>query len=283
MRFLRFQRDGRKGLAIAEGSAARGLYEDDARYPGGLAEILAAGTLDRAADLLRKGEAVDLDAVEFLPPLGQSGKILCLGGNYPDHAKEVGLRLRPHPTVFARFPSSLVGHRANLIRPRASDQFDYEGELAAVIGRRGRHIPEDRALEHVAGYSIFNDASVRDFQIETPQWTVGKNFDGTGALGPFLVTADEVPPGGSGLRLRTRLNGEVVQSACTGEMIHGVAKTLSFLSRAMTLDPGDLLVMGTPSGVGMKRTPRLYMKAGDLCEVEIEGLGVLSNPVADET
>ncbi|MDD5657420.1 MAG: fumarylacetoacetate hydrolase family protein, partial [Elusimicrobia bacterium] len=232
--------------------------------------------------ILRRGGVVDLDAIEFLPPLGQNGKIICLGGNYPAHAKEAGLKAPSHPTIFARFPSSLVGHRAKLIRPRVSTRFDYEGELVAVIGKRGRHIPEGKALEYVAGYSIFNDASVRDYQLETPQWTVGKNFDGTGALGPCFVTADEVPPGGSGLRLETRLNGQVVQTGRTSEMTYGVANTIAFLSQAMTLDPGDLLVMGTPPGVGMARKPPLYMKAGDVCEVEIEGLGVLSNTVADE-
>jgi 2-keto-4-pentenoate hydratase/2-oxohepta-3-ene-1,7-dioic acid hydratase in catechol pathway len=284
MRFLSFKSNGREGLAIKDGQGARGLYADDSSYPGSLAAVIGAGAgaLARTADLLSKGEVVDLDAIEFLSPLGQTGKIICLGGNYRDHAKEVGLRVPPHPTVFTRFPSSLVGHRANLIRPRVSDQFDYEGELVAVIGKRGRHIPEGKALEHVVGYSIFNDASVRDYQIETPQWTVGKNFDGTGTIGPFLVTADEVPPGAAGLRLRTRLNGQVVQSASTSDMIYSVANTIAFLSRAMTLDPGDLLIMGTPPGVGMARKPKLFMKAGDRCEVEIEGIGTLSNTVADE-
>jgi 2-keto-4-pentenoate hydratase/2-oxohepta-3-ene-1,7-dioic acid hydratase in catechol pathway len=284
MRFLRFQNNGREGLAIEDGREAHGLYADDARYPGSLAAIIGAGAnaLTRAADLLRKGAPIDLDAIDFLPPLGQTGKIICLGGNYPAHVKEVGLKIPPHPTIFARFPSSLVGHRANLIRPRVSTQFDYEGELVAVIGKHGRHIPEGKALEHVVGYSIFNDASVRDYQIETPQWTVGKNFDGTGALGPYLVTADEVPPGGSGLRLETRLNGQVVQGGLTTEMIYSVATTISFLSQAMTIDPGDLLIMGTPPGVGMARKPPLYMKAGDRCEVAVEGLGILSNAVVDE-
>jgi 2-keto-4-pentenoate hydratase/2-oxohepta-3-ene-1,7-dioic acid hydratase in catechol pathway len=284
MRFLNFKVGGREGLAIVEGQTAHGLFSDDASYPGSFLSAIGEGAsgLERAAAHLRKGAAVDLDAVEFLPPLGMSGKIICLGGNYPEHLKEVGLKVPPHPTIFARFPSSLVGHRGNLIRPRVSDKFDYEGELVAIIGKRGRHIPEDKALEHVVGYSIFNDASVRDYQLETPQWTVGKNFDGTGAFGPFLVTADEVPPGGSGLRLQTRLNGKIVQNASTSEMIYNVASTIAFLSQAMTLYPGDLLVMGTPPGVGMVRKPQLYMKAGDHCEVEIERLGLLSNTVADE-
>ena len=205
-----------------------------------------------------------------------------MGINYRGHARETHYDVPPHPTVFARFPTSLTGHKAPLVRPWVSEQLDYEGELVAVIGKGGRHIAEGDALEHVIGYSIFNDGSVRDFQMETPQWTVGKNFDSTGAFGPFLVTADEVPAGGSGLQLTTRLNGQIVQQADTSEMIYGVASVIAFLSEAMTLHPGDVLVMGTPPGVGLERDPQLFMKAGDVCEVEVEGIGLLSNPILDE-
>jgi len=285
MRFLKFHTNGREGLAVLDGQNAYGFFSDESSYPCCLTEIIADGhnALIQAADYLRKGQAIDMSMVSFLPPLGQTGKIICLGLNYHNHAKESGLNPPPHPTIFARFPSSLVGHRASLIRPHVSKQFDYEGELVAVIGKSGRHIPVDKALEHIVGYSIFNDASVRDYQLETSQWTVGKNFDSTGAMGPFMVTADELPPGGAGLHLQTRLNGQALQNASTSDMIYNVADTVAFLSEAMTLAPGDLLVMGTPSGVGMARKPELYMKAGDICEVEIEGLGVLSNTVADET
>jgi 2-keto-4-pentenoate hydratase/2-oxohepta-3-ene-1,7-dioic acid hydratase in catechol pathway len=184
--------------------------------------------------------------------------------------------------VFVRFNSTLIGHRAPLLRPRESVQLDYEVELVAVIGRAGRRISRQSALSHVIGYSVFNDASVRDYQKRTPQWTVGKNFDGTGAFGPCLVTYDEVPGGGKGLRVKTRLNGQIMQDASTSDMIFDVATLISLLSEACTLEPGDLLVTGTPSGVGFTRKPPVFMKAGDVCEVEIEGVGTLVNPVVDD-
>ena len=167
-------------------------------------------------------------------------------------------------------------------RPEASIQLDYEGEMVAIIGKAGRHIAPSQALSHVAGYSIFNDASIRDFQTKSPQWTVGKNFDGTGSFGPIFVTADELPPGGKGLRIQTRLNGEIVQNASTNDMIFDVASLISIISEAITLEPGDILVTGTPAGVGMARKPQLFMKHGDVCEIELEGVGILSNVVADD-
>jgi len=176
----------------------------------------------------------------------------------------------------------LIGDGAPIVRPRASIQLDFEGELVAIIGKPGRNIDGSDALDHVVGYSIFNDASVRDFQFKSPQWTVGKNFDGTGAFGPCLVTADELPPGGKGLRLQTRLNGEVVQDASTDDMVFDVATLITIISEAMTLNSGDVIVTGTPSGVGLSRKPPLFMRAGDFVEIEIEKIGVLSNPVTEE-
>jgi 2-keto-4-pentenoate hydratase/2-oxohepta-3-ene-1,7-dioic acid hydratase in catechol pathway len=172
-----------------------------------------------------------------------------------------------------------------MIRPRVtdSDGLDYEGEIAVVIGRGGRHISKDAALSHVAGYSVFNDGSVREYQFKTPQWTVGKNFDGTGAFGPDLVTADELTPGVKGLQLETRLNGEVVQSASTDEMVFDVASLISIISEAITLEAGDVIVSGTPSGIGWARSPKLLMKAGDVCEVSVEKIGTLRNVIADES
>jgi acylpyruvate hydrolase len=211
-----------------------------------------------------------------------SPKIICIGLNYSAHADEGGFQPPDYPAVFTRFNSSLIGHRAPLVRPRVSDKFDYEGELVVVIGRGGRAISKDAALSHVIGYSIFNDASVRDYQMKSTQWTIGKNFDGTGAFGPHLVTADELPAGATGLRLQTRLNGKVVQDASTAELIFDVKTLISILSEAFTLESGDIIVSGTPSGVGFARKPPLWMKAGDVCEVEIEGVGALVNPVADE-
>jgi acylpyruvate hydrolase len=252
MRLARIVSDGREGIALAEGDSARVLFDTDAGYPGGLSELVSGGpqALQRGAEVLATAEPVDLESASYLPLLGQTGKIICVGINYRGHARETHYDVPPHPTVFARFPTSLTGHKAPLVRPWVSEQL--------------------------------NDGSVRDFQMETPQWTVGKNFDSTGAFGPFLVTADEVPAGGSKLQLTTRPNGQIVQRADTSEMIYGVASVIAFLSEAMTFHPGDVLVMGTPPGVGLERDPQLFMKAGDVCEVEIEGIGLLSNPILDE-
>lgn len=238
--------------------------------------------MNRAAVMLRDGPLIDLGTVQLLPPLSAPDKIICIGLNYADHSAESGFQQPEYPTVFARFASSLVAHEAPIVRPRVSEQLDYEGELVAIIGRGGRHIDRANALDHVAGYSLFNDASIRDYQFKSPQWIMGKTFDGTGAFGPEFVTADELPRGAAGLKLQTRLNGAVVQEALTNDLVFDVATLVSLVSVAMTLSPGDLIVTGTPSGVGLARKPPLWMKPGDVCEVEIEGLGVLRNPVAEE-
>ncbi|MNS42155.1 Ureidoglycolate lyase [compost metagenome] len=202
--------------------------------------------------------------------------------NYAEHTKESPYEQPSYPSFFPRFSSTLVGHGEPIIRPRVSEELDFEGELVVIIGTGGRHISKERALEHVAGYAIFNEASVRDYQFKSPQWTIGKNFDATGAFGPTFVTADELPPGASGLKLVTRLNGAIVQQGNTADMIFNVVDLISILSEAVTLEPGDLIVTGTPAGIGWARTPKLFMKPGDLCTVEIEGLGTLSNLIADE-
>jgi acylpyruvate hydrolase len=218
--------------------------------------------------------------VRLLPPILKPGKIICLGLNYTDHAKEMGRPPPDYPAVFLRSSSSLIAHGAPVIRPRNSEQLDYEGELVAFVGSRVKHVCEQNALNCIAGYSIFNDVSIRDYQLRTRHVTLGKNFDATGAFGPEFVSADELPPGASGLNIQTRLNGCVMQDANTRDMIFGVAKALALLSTCMTLEPGDLLVMGTPSGVGAARQPQLWMKPGDECEVEIERIGILRNVIA---
>lgn len=285
MRFLSFKQDGKRGLAIADNSGGFvGLIDTDAGYPGDLDTLVRQGSaaLTKAGEALAKGKPVAIDQVEVLPPLSQPPKIFCLGLNYRDHAKEAGLELPDYPTIFTRFASSLLGHSANIVRPRISHQLDYEGELAVVLGKGGRHIAVADALEYIAGYSVFNDGSIRDYQIRTSQWTVGKTFDATGAFGPTLVTPDEVPAGASGLKIETRLNGQVVQRSNTDQLIFDVATVISLMSQAITLEAGDLFIMGTPSGVGHFHKPPLYMKPGDICEVEIEGLGLLSNGIEDE-
>jgi len=285
MRFAAY-RDGTSfGLAAVRADGAFvGLTSQDARYPGDLAALIAEGAdaLSKAHTALLGGEVLDLAKVQILPPLPRPGKIICVGLNYRDHSAESGFKQPDYPTLFARFSSGFIGQNEPMVRPKVSAELDYEGELVAVIGKGGRHIPKESALDHVAGYSIFNDGSIRDYQFKSPQWTVGKNFDGTGAFGPVFVTADELPRGCKGLKLETRLNGAVVQSAIIDDMVFDVETLVSTISEAMTLESGDIIVTGTPSGVGLGRKPPLYMKAGDLIEIEIEKIGILSNPVVDE-
>jgi 2-keto-4-pentenoate hydratase/2-oxohepta-3-ene-1,7-dioic acid hydratase in catechol pathway len=284
MRFISWKKNGahggvaQYGLAVRRGADLINLEGLD------LMSILQAGAqgMERAASLARTGRALDPAGLEYLPPVQKPPKIVCVGMNYQDHADENKLKPQTHPTFFARFISSLLGHQQPILRPTVSDTLDFEGELAAVIGKPGRHIPVEKALDHVAGYSIFNDASVREYQSRGQQWTLGKNFDNTGAFGPEFVTADELPRGAAGLKLATRLNGATVQSANTGELIFDVATLISRLSEVTTLETGDVIVTGTPAGIGFFRDPKLYMKPGDVCEVEIEGLGTLRNPIQDE-
>ncbi len=282
MRLMHFEKAGKIGLAAAAGAEFMGLAEDSPDYPGPLEALLAAGVDLREAGrkLMAKGSALDLEQVTFLPPLRRPGKIICLGLNYQEHSEEFGQKEpKPYPEVFGRFPSSLVGHQGPLLKSPLSDSFDYEGELAMVIGRGGRNIPRAEALGHVAAYSIFNDGTMRDFQWRVGQWTMGKNFDHSGAFGPWLVTSDSLPEGARGLSLTTRLNGTVFQKATTSDMIFDVAAQIEYVSQAMTLEPGDVFVTGTPGGVGHTRKPPVYMGEGDVCEVEIEEVGLLRNPV----
>jgi 2-keto-4-pentenoate hydratase/2-oxohepta-3-ene-1,7-dioic acid hydratase in catechol pathway len=283
MRLARVSKGGVEGLAVAGKGGARAVFGNSALSD--LDALVAAGgkaLADAAASVAASGEAIDPETATFLAPFLRPSKIICLGLNYADHAAEGGFDAPSFPTLFGRFPSSLIGHGAPIIRPKVSTQLDYEGELVAVIGKRGRNIAKASALDHVVGYSIFNDGSIRDYQFKTPQWTAGKNFDNSGAFGPWFLTSDELPPGAAGLSLETRLNGEVVQKASTSNMIFDVATTVSLLSTFLTLEAGDVLVMGTPAGIGFARKPQLFMKHGDVVEVEIEGIGLLRNPVVDE-
>lgn len=283
MKFLAYDANGTEGLAVETGSGFKGLLATDPGYPGNLLTLIRKGgdALAAAAEALKGGADVDPAAVTYLPPVADPEKIVCVGLNYTDHSAESGFEQPDYPTLFGRFNSSLIGHGAPILRPDFSDQLDYEGELVAVIGKRARDVSEADALDYVVGYSIFNDASVRDYQFKSPQWTAGKNFDDTGAFGPYFVTADALPRGCRGLKLVTRLNGETVQSAMIDDMVFPVARLVSICSQFMTLVPGDVIVTGTPSGVGLARKPQLWMKEGDTCEVEIDQLGVLSNPIRD--
>jgi acylpyruvate hydrolase len=218
----------------------------------------------------------------FRPLVTDASKILCLGLNYVDHANESAHQKPEHPVVFGRYIQSFVGHAQPLLVPRESRHFDYEAELVVVIGKAGRRIPREAALSHVGGYSLMNDGSIRDYQKRNAQWTIGKNFDSSGSLGPDLVTPDELPAGARDLRLRGLLNGVVMQEASTSDMIFSVAEAIAILSEGMTLNVGDVIAMGTPGGVGFVRQPPVYMKAGDVFEVEVERVGTLRNAIAAE-
>jgi len=214
--------------------------------------------------------------------IANPSKIICVGLNYADHAKEGGHATPDHPSFFIRVNSSQVAHQQPMLVPKqSSERFDYEAELAVIIGKTARHLTADNALDCVAGYSCYNDGSVRDFQRKGTQWTLGKNFDKTGSFGPWLVTKDELPAGGDGLKIQARLNGQVLQDGNTADFLFSVSQVLVILSEVMTLEPGDVIITGTPAGVGYARKPPIFMKEGDVCEIEIEKIGILSNPIAN--
>ena len=273
--------DGNASFGVVTGEGIRdvgpGLRAD---YPD-LRAVLAADAVPLLAAAAATAPLLEPAAVRFLPPVVNPDKILCVGLNYATHIAETGRERPSHPSIFTRYPGSLVGHGVPVERPFVSEKFDYEGELAGVIGRPGRHVPEAHAFEHVAGYTLFNDGSVRDWQRHTTQFWAGKSFSRSGAMGPWLVTADEIPDPAR-LHLKTRVNGAEVQSAGLDDLVFGVARLIAYLSTVIELLPGDVIATGTPGGVGLFRQPPLFLKAGDVVEVEVEGIGVLSNPVDDE-
>lgn len=287
MRLLAFDKGGVPTIAVRRGDeivdlsvAAPDLPSDIPGLLGlgdGIMEQVATAVLDPPVEAVMAAEGI-----RYRPAVWNAPRYLCCGLNYAEHAKEGGREPPEHPSFFTRCSQSLVGHGEPIVRPWISEKFDYEGELAIVIGKPGRHIALEEALDHVAFYTLMMDGSIRDFQRLGTQWTLGKNFDLTGSLGPDLVTPNELPAGASGLRLVTRVNGKVVQNDTTDTMLFPVADLIHRLSKAMTLLPGDVIATGTPSGVGYARTPPLFMKEGDICEVEIEGVGRLRNPVVDE-
>lgn len=290
MRFLSFEANGQAGigwvkdiqatdfvnLTLAAPELPRNL-KDLICTPGGLAAADAAACKAPASSVQA------MASVTMLPLIPNPGKIVCMGLNYADHAKEGGNARPEYPSFFLRGNSSMVGHNQAIVRPKASTQLDYEAELAVIIGKQARHLTAENALDCIAGYSCFNDGSIRNYQRKSSQWTIGKNFDGTGPFGPCLVTPDELPRGAAGLRIQSRLNGKVMQDANTDVFLWNVVEALRIITECMTLEPGDVIITGTPAGVGYARTPPVWMAPGDICEIEVEGVGILSNPIVDES
>ncbi len=275
----------RKGIETFGVAAGGGVVDAGRRLGGrfrGLREVLAAGALDEVRRATA-GQAPDasLDDIEYLPPIRDPGKILCVGLNYKTHVEETGRTETEHPSIFVRFADSLIGHRQTMVKPKLSDQFDYEGELAVIIGKPAWRVATAEALACVAGYACFNDGSIRDYQRHTSQWTPGKNFRASGAFGPWLVTTDEVPDP-TRLTLVTRLNGRELQRTTTDLFIYTIPVVISYVTRFTPLGPGDVIATGTPGGVGSRRNPPVWMAEGDEVEVDISGVGVLRNQIVEE-
>ncbi len=279
MRLVSFERKGTPGFGIVVGDGVVDAAARLAGKPAGLRRALAAGTLAEIERMASRAPDFGLEEIAFAPVIPDAAKVLCVGINYLPHIKEMGRERPERPVLFVRFGDSIVGHGQPLLRPRESEQLDYEGELAVVIGKRARRVSRERALDYVAGYSCFNDGSVRDYQRHSPQFTPGKNFHASGAFGPWLVTTDEIADPRK-LMLTTRLNGTVMQHESVGELCFDVPQLIEYCSSFAQLEPGDVIVTGTPGGVGAGRKPPVWMKPGDTVEVEIGGIGTLRNPVA---
>ena len=290
MKIVGFQANNGVRLGVVEGDSVIDLQAVDASVPGDLGEYLRAhnGDLKPLAALAAKAPAaarLPLAGLKFALPVARPGKIICLGLNYLDHIKEGPQKdnIPKFQSIFFRVLTSFVPHLQPLMRPKKSIQLDYEGEMVVIIGKRAKHLTMDNATDCIAGYTCANEGSVREYQRHTTQWGMGKNFDRTGSIGPWMVTADELPKGGKGLKIETRLNDNVMQSSNTDLLMFPVAESLVYLTEGMTLEPGDILFTGTPSGVGHARKPEpVWMKPGDTCEIEVEGIGVLRNGIEDE-
>ena len=285
MRLVAFEQVDGSHIGVITDRGVVDLSRIDPAAPRDLDAVIKAGQLDQLVALMAKaGDEThhQIGDITIGLPVAKPGKILCLGLNYMDHVAEGPFDKQPFPAIFMRSVTSLVAANQPIIAPAVSETLDYEAELAVIIGNKCKNLTEDNALDAIAGYSCFNDGSVREFQRHTIQWTMGKNFDKTGPFGPIMVTPDELPKAAAGLKIECRLNGQTVQSSTTDMMIFPVIETLVYITKALTLEPGDLVVMGTPSGVGHARKPPLWMKDGDLVEIEIEGIGILANPIKAE-
>ncbi len=284
MRLITFIHDGREQIGVRQDRHVVPVSAVAPDFRGSIKRLLQHELFGELQSKVENydGSGIAVDDIEYRPPIPSPGKIICIGRNYAAHAAEGGADTPTYPEVFFRGATSLVPHRGSIIRPRCSEMLDFEGEIAFIVGKTCRHASEANALDYIAGYALFNDATIRNYQRFSSQWTVGKNFDGTGAFGPELVTADELPGGMAGLTLTTRLNGELMQEGRSDDLVFPVRKLVTILSECMTLEPGDVVVTGTPAGVGYARKPPIWMKAGDTIEIEVAGLGRLRNTVQDE-
>ncbi|NQW01606.1 MAG: fumarylacetoacetate hydrolase family protein [Rhodospirillales bacterium] len=287
MRLVSFQGTSGPAIGVRDGDQIIDLSRAAPDLPTDMIGLLNAGDAGLAKAKAAAAGAGDdckvkMSSVKLLPPIPRPGKIICIGRNYAAHAAEGGADTPTYPEVFYRGPTTLIAHGDPIIRPKCSDKLDYEAELVVVIGKTAKHVAEADAGAVIAGYSLFNEGTLRDYQRKSSQWTVGKNFDNTGPFGPEIVTADEVPEGARGLRIQSRLNGQIMQDANTDDLVFTIPNLIYRLTECMTLEPGDIIVSGTPAGVGYARTPPVFMKPGDIIEVEVEGIGILSNPIEDE-
>jgi acylpyruvate hydrolase len=287
MRLLSIGHNGRATIAVRKDDGIYDLRIAAPDLPPSLDLLMSSGTdwlasARKAAAQVTEASKLSETEITYRPVMERPGKFICVGRNYAAHAREGGAEPLAYPDLFTRCNTSLVGHEQSMIRPKCSDKFDYEGELAFVVGRRARHVRRENALDYVMGYTLFNDGTLRDYQRKSTQWTIGKNFDGTGAFGPDIVTADELPAGAAGLTLTTTLNGVEMQHGEIDDLIFPVDALIEILSECMTLEPGDVVATGTPSGVGYARKPPVFLKAGDIVEIDLGPIGRLRNSIADE-
>ena len=281
MRFMVSAESGTNSVYLIEGDEAVDLAKGDPGFAGDMSCLF-----DRLADVpavAARSPRVPASSLKPALPIERPGKCVCLGLNYVDHIKEGGYDVPSYPALFMRATTSLMAAGEPMVRPSCSEQLDYEAEMMVIIGKGGRHISEADALDHIFGYTIFNDGSVREYQRKTHQWTPGKNFDATGPIGPTVVTPDELPEGGTGLKIESRVGDEILQSATTSDMLWTTARTIATISEYSTLEPGDLIALGTPPGVGHAKKPNpRWLRPGEVIEIEIEKIGVLANPIVAE-
>ncbi|WP_312363744.1 fumarylacetoacetate hydrolase family protein [Ensifer sp.] len=281
MLLVRYEHQGKASVGLLRDGLVFTLEDEIPEIGGDMVALIKKGkpVLDKSLDGIGTQQGIPVGDVRLLSPIARPGKFICMGLNYLEHVKEGGREIPAFPTLFLRVQTSLLPPDGEIVVPKVSDRLDFEAELLVIIGKTAHNVSEKDALDHVFGYTAFNDGSLRDYQRQTTQWTAGKNFDATGPFGPAIATADEFPPGAVGLSVRSRLNGQIMQDGNTRDLMFSIASIISYASEIMTLEPGDVIATGTPSGVGFARTPPVFMKAGDVIEIEIEGLPTLTNRV----